>query len=87
MEYLVGIIVALAGGVFVLWRKLQGAKVEKTLAETKGADAILKQNQEAVDKLIDNLDKGIEKMNEDRKKEKEDQKNLSLSERAKRWGK
>ena len=85
MEYLLGIIAVLGGGVFYLWRQLQQSKADASLAETKGKDSILERDQKEIDEQIEKLDEGIKKMNEDRKKRQEEEKNLSLAERAKRW--
>jgi len=85
MEYIIGIIFALVGGLLFYRNKAKKAQVDAKLAKTKGRDAHLKIVQDEVRQAIDDLDQGIAKMKEKRDSEKESNKNLSDKQRADRW--
>jgi len=80
MEYLVGLLIAALGGVFYFKNKADNKAVEVKLAESKGKDEVLAQEQFDLEAAIQEIDNNIAKV----KKEKEDAKkkndNLSLAE-------
>ena len=83
MEYLIGLIAALGGAVLYFYNKSIKNKADAIQGEAIGKDKVLKEEQDEVKKAIGDLDKGIEKLREERDKEvKED---ISLEERADRW--
>ncbi len=80
MEYLIGVLVALLGGIFYYKKKADDAIVDSKLAETKGKDEVLKQRQEELKSAIKEIDDNIKKMNENREVEKKKNDNLTLAE-------
>lgn len=82
MEYLVGIIVALLGGLFYFKNKADQAGANERIAEIKGRDRELAERQADVEQAIKDLDDGIRKMNEKKKSEDKNYKNMTLKERA-----
>ncbi len=82
MEYLIGIIVALLGGLLFYKKKADKNAVDSKLAETKGRDAELQVSQEEVAEAIKELDKGIKQMAKEKAKADKDRKNMTLKERA-----
>jgi hypothetical protein len=87
MEALVGVLVLVLGGLVWMFKsKADRAAVDAKLAQTKGQDMALAEQQKEVAAAIITLDNGIAKMKEqkaieDRKREFD---NLSLKERADR---
>lgn len=86
MEYLLGIIGLLIGGLFYFKSKSDKASSDAKIAETKGKDQQLEATQEEVEAAIAELDKGIKKVQEQREAEarKAAEDNMSLKERADR---
>ena len=82
MEYLIGIIVALVGGIFYYANKSDKALADKCIAETKGRDRELAERQAEVEQAIKDLDDGIQKMNEERKAQANKYESKTLKERA-----
>lgn len=82
MEYIIGIIVALIGGVFYFKNKADSATVDSKLAKTKGRDIELENHRKIVAEAIKEIDENIEKAKAQRKQEKNNLKNMSLKERA-----
>lgn len=83
MEYIIGLILALVGFGYYQYNKRNEAETNVKLAETKGKDSILVQDQLNVEKEISNIDEGIAKLNEQRKQQLADNKAMSLTDRAK----
>lgn len=90
MEYLIGIILALLGGLIFYKKKADNNAVDVKLAKTKGRDAELQVSQEEVESAIREIDSRIEEIKKEKKERDKDRKNLSLKERAeeakKRYG-
>lgn len=84
MEYIIGLILALVGGLLFYKRKSEKAEIDSKLSETKGKDSILKENQADVEKAISDLDAGIEKMKAEREAQRIKDENMTLKERADR---
>jgi predicted nucleic acid-binding Zn-ribbon protein len=86
MELLVGLVVTLLGGLVFFKRKADKAEVDAKLAEVRGRDAALKEQQEELEAAIRTLDNGIEAMKKTRELEarKRAEDNLTLKERADR---
>lgn len=84
MEYIIGLILALVGGLFFYKNKADKASVDGKLAETRGRDKELELSQEELEKQIAELDKGIEKMKADREAKKIKEDNMTLAERRER---
>lgn len=84
MEYIIGIIVALLGGVFYFKKKADNKAVEAKLAHTKGRDKELSDAAADLKKQIAELDAGIERARKEREARKERDKNMTLAERRKR---
>lgn len=82
MEYLIGIIVALLGGVFFYRNKAKNNRVDAILAETKGTDRELAEQESLVIQAIKDIDDGIRKEKEKRKAQADKRKNMTLKERA-----
>lgn len=86
MELVIGLIVALFGGLVFFKKKADKAAVDSKLAETRGRDAALREQQEELEAAIRTLDEGIATMKKKREAEtrKREFDNLSLKERADR---
>lgn len=84
MEILIGIIVALLGGLFHFKNKADKAAVKAKLAKTEGRDEELKLEKGEIEGLIAEIDKNIEKMNKEREEKKNKEDNLTLAERRER---
>lgn len=82
MEYLVGTLVALLGGLLFYRNKAKNSDVEAKLANTKGQDQVLKIREEEIEEAIKSIDEGISKMKADKLAEKQRRDNLTLKERA-----
>lgn len=82
MEYLIGIIVALVGGLFYFVNKSSEAVAENKISETKGRDRELAEQQAEIEQALKDLEDGIVKMNQKREKEKAVYRNRTLKERA-----
>lgn len=85
MEYAVSVIVALIVGLLFYRNKAKEAQVNSKLAETKGQDKELKVIHNDIKNAIEDIDKGINKIKEERKTK--NNKQLTLEERAERWNK
>lgn len=79
MDYLIGIILALVGGLLYFKGKADKAAAGSKIANTKGRDQELSERQEEIEKAIQELDAGIKKMKENKEKQ---HKYRSLKERA-----
>lgn len=84
MEYIIGLLVALLGGLFYYKRKYDDAAVEGRLAKRKGQDKVLAEEQKDVEDAIKIIDEAVEKLREKRKADREKDRNLTLKERADR---
>ena len=82
MEYLIGIIVALIGGLLFYRDKAKTSQTNEKIANTKGRDRELAEQESLVIQAIKDLDDGIRRETEKRKKEAEKRKNMTLKERA-----
>lgn len=82
MEYIIGLIVALFAGLLFFEKKSKDNAAKAKLAEAKGQDKELAIQQEEVIKAIEDLDAGVDKLEEERKAEAEKRKNMTLKERA-----
>lgn len=85
MEYIIGVIVALIAGLLFYRNKAKEAQVDSKLAETKGRDRELKLVHNDIKNAIEDIDKGIKKIKEERKTK--NNKQLTLEERAEKWNK
>lgn len=83
---IIGIITALFFGLLFYKNKSNKAKAEAKLAETKGRDAALKEQEAEIESAIETLDKGIAKMKAEQEAEarKRAEDNMTLKERADR---
>jgi phage shock protein A len=82
MEYVVGLIVMLVGGLLYTMSLLRQKTIESSLAENKGRDKELVDQQLKVENSISKIDKQIEEI----KKQKEEIKaELTDQERAEKW--
>lgn len=84
MEILIGIIVALLGGVFYFKNKADEKSVESKLAAIKGQDKELEITEEELKAQIAEMDNNIKRIRKERKESKKNIKDLSLAERRKR---
>lgn len=82
MEYLLGLLVAVLGGLFYFKNKSDKAESEVRLGETKIKDAKLETEQVNVQEQVKAIDEGIERMKQERLAERERRKNMSLKELA-----
>lgn len=82
MEYLIGIIVALIGGVFYFKGKADKADAGSRISLTKGRDIELADQQSIVEQAILDLEEGIKALDEKRKHQKKVHKTKTLKERA-----
>ena len=85
MEYILGLIIALIGGVVYFKNKAEDNAVKSELAETMGRDKELREQQEDVEAAISEIDKGIAKVKEDRARRRSEAKKETMEERADRW--
>ena len=85
MEYIIGLLVALIGAVFFFKNKADKAKLDALLSETRGRDKELQEQQKDVENAIDEIDAGIKKLKQDRKKERDARAKKSREERAEEW--
>jgi len=84
MEIIIGIIVALFGGLLFFKKKADKSAVEAKLAETKGRDKELEMTQDELEASIKEIDNNLDRINEERKAKKKADDNLTLAERRKR---
>ena len=86
MELIIGLIVALFGGLIFYKKKADKAAVDTKLAKTRGQDIALKEQQDEVKAAIETLDKGIEAMKKEKEAKDLKRKNkyMSLKERKER---
>lgn len=82
MEYLVGLVIALVCGVFFYKNKADSAEVETNLAETKGRDRELAEQEALIQQAIKDLDDGILTIKKDKLEKDKSRKHLTLKERA-----
>lgn len=82
MEYIIGLVLALLGGLLFYKNKSDKASTDAKLGETRGRDKELAINQKDIQNAIDGLDAGIEKMKAEREAQRLADENLSLKERA-----
>lgn len=81
MEYIIGVILALLGGLFFYKKKADKAAVDSKLAEAKGKDSILEGEQFDLKEEIKKIDERLELIRKEREaSNKENTKNLSLKE-------
>lgn len=83
MEYLIALVVAALGFGFYQFKKRNEAEVDSKLAETKGKDAILANNQLNVKNEIKDIDTRLAEIIEERKKQLVEADSMSLADRAK----
>lgn len=80
-------IIAIIAGLLALLgyqtMKRRDAEADSKLAETKGKDSILAEEQANVNKALSDLDAGIKKMQEDKAKQSDE--SDSPDDRAKKW--
>jgi len=82
MEYIIGLILMLVGGVFFYKNKSEKAETDSKLAEIRGKDSQLSVNQKDVQDTIKSLDDGIAKLQAEREAKRQRDKNMTLKERA-----
>lgn len=82
MEYIIGLILALVGGLLFYKNKSEKSETDSKLGETRGRDKELAITQKDVQDAIKSIDGGIEKMHQDREAQRQADENLSLKERA-----
>ncbi len=82
MEYIVGLIIALAGGLLYYKSRADKASSDAALAETRGRDRELADQQREVERSISEMDAAIADIREERKKRREAQ---TDEERAREW--
>ena len=82
MEYLVGLLLLVAGVAFYYKKKFMDAKVDSILSETRGRDKELKNQQAKNRKKASELDSKIEAIKKERKERRDGK---SRAERAKEW--
>lgn len=82
MEYLIGLIVILLGGIFHFKGKADEKAIDAKLASAKGKDSVLAEEEFDLKKAIAEIDANIEKAKKEREeaKSKERTENLTLSE-------
>jgi hypothetical protein len=85
VEYVIGVIVALIGGLLFYRNKAKEAEVDSKLAETKGRDRELKVVHNEINQAIKDIDRGIDKIKQEQKNK--NNKQLTPEERAERWNK
>ena len=81
MEYLLGIIAALLGGIFYYRNKAKKSEIEAMLKETKVKDEALKQEEKLIEDAIAALDAGIQAIKKEKEEAAEKRKNMTLKER------
>lgn len=84
MEYIIGILVALLGGVIYFKKKASDAAVDAKLARTKGKDEELEVTAEELARQIVEIDKNIEKARKERKERTKAERRMTLKERRDR---
>ena len=82
MEYLIGLIAALIGGIFFYKKKADKNAIDAKLAETKGKDSALIDEAKEVRLAIEEIDKNLKKIKEEREVERKKRKYMTLKERA-----
>lgn len=87
MEYLVALILGLAGFAYYQYDRRKKAEVDALLGEIKGKDSKLAEDQKMVQDEIVKIDQAIADLKEQRRKEAESKYSLSLKERADKWKK
>lgn len=85
MEAVIALILGLIALLSYQMSKRRDAEIDSKLAETKGKDSILSEQQDEVKRQLEELDAGIKKMQDERAKAKE--KEETPDERAKKWDK
>lgn len=81
MEIIIGIIMALVGGLFFYKKKADKAAVDGKLAKTKGQDQELELKQEDLERMIAEIDDNIKALEVKKKADKNKRKNMTLAER------
>lgn len=84
MEYLIGLLVALLGGVFYFKTKADNAAIESKLAHTKGRDKELEMTENELKAAIEEIDKNVDKIVKERAEAKVKNDNMTLAERRAR---
>jgi len=84
MEIIIGIIVALFGGLIFYKKKADKSAVDAKLGETKGKDAVLEEAAAELKAQIAEIDNNLEKIRKDKEAERVKSKNLTLAERRER---
>lgn len=87
MEYLIGIIIALVGAVFFFKKQSDTNKRDAVMGQTEGQDKILKENQEAVKRIIEASDTAMAELAEEREKQRKEYEAKTRAERADAWNK
>lgn len=82
MEYLVGLVLALLGGIFYFKGKADKAAVGARIAVTKAKDEALAEEEKLVEEAIQALNEAIITTEEKRKAELKKRKSMTLKERA-----
>ena len=82
MEFLIGIVVLLFGGLVFYKRKADQSETTARLGEIKGQDKQLEIRQDEVEEAVKAIDSGIEQMKLEQRLKREQQRNMTLTERA-----
>ena len=85
MEYIIGLIALLFGGLYFYKKKADKAEVEAILAETEGKDSVLEELLNEAEKEAEELDKDLEILETERSKQREERESKSREDRADEW--
>lgn len=85
MEYFIGLFVLVFGGMIYFKNKADKARRDAILGKARGKDKVLKAQHKEVDQAKRDLEEGIERIKEDRKKERDRRTNMTDNERAEEW--
>jgi len=80
MEYIIGLIIILLGGIFHFKKKADNTAIDAKLAKTKGKDEALAQEQFDLEAAIKEIDDNLEKVRKDKEEANKKRKNLTLVE-------